>query len=72
MCIFRNKLPDCFCLSHTAEVFLSGAAAVVNYSVSLQLIMAAEKRIGKERKKETVKLCLQLVLWKFVILCGFC
>lgn len=40
-----------FCLSLTAEVFLSGAAAVVNYSVSLQLI-AGEKRIGKETKRQ--------------------
>lgn len=39
-----------FCLSPAAEVFLSVAAAVVNYSVSLQLIMAAEKGIGKERR----------------------
>lgn len=39
-----------FCLSPAAEVFLSVAAAVVNYSVSLQLIMAAEKGIGKKRR----------------------
>lgn len=38
MCIFRNTLPV-FCLSLTAEVFLSGAAAVVNYSVLLQLVV---------------------------------
>ncbi len=52
-----------FCLSLTAEVFLSGAAAVVNYSVSLQLIMAGEKRIGKERKRERERDQLSLLLF---------
>lgn len=51
-----------FCLSLTAEVFLSGAAAVVNYSVSLQLIMAGENRNGKEWKRETDKLSLLFVV----------
>lgn len=48
----ETKWLTVFCLSLTANFFRSGAAAVVNNSVSLQLIMASAKRIGKKERNE--------------------